>query len=61
MPGSGSSTPITGTMTTVDGIQNSGAHSVLTFRAPDGLYFDILSNTLSPSQIEQIAESMSEI
>ncbi|PSR32585.1 MAG: hypothetical protein C7B46_13775 [Sulfobacillus benefaciens] len=61
IPGFGSSTPITGTMTTVDGIQHSGPHVVLTFRAPDGLYCDLLSTTLSSSQIEQIAESMSEI
>lgn len=63
IPGSGSQTPVTGTWTTVYGIQGSGTHSSLTFQM-DGVYYIIGQNqgsqTLSQNQVDQIAESLSE-
>ena len=59
IPGSGSRAPIMGTWTTDYGIQGSGTHSFLTFRM-NGVYYDIMSNTLSEAQINKIAESFSE-
>ncbi len=59
IPGSGSRTPILGTWTTDYGIQGSGMHSFLTFRM-HGVYCEIMSNTLSETQVNTIAESFSE-
>ena len=59
IPGSGSRTPIQGTWTTVYGNMGSGTHSFLTFQM-NGVYYIIGSQTLSETQVDQIAESFSE-
>jgi len=58
IPAASLSRPVTGTWTTVYGIQGSGTHSFLTFDV-DGVYFVIGSNAgLSVSQMDRIAESL---
>jgi hypothetical protein len=58
IPGTGSQT-VLGTWTKVYGIQGSGNHFFLTFKA-SGVYYLISSSKLSQSQINQIVEAFAE-